>query len=487
MDIICRKREIKILDEVLNSNQPEFLAIYGRRRIGKTFLVREYFENKPVVFFNTTGSKDGTMAEQIIHFTQTIGDTFCHGIHPKEKGSWDATFRMLTKVMKESAADKPIVLFMDEFPWMASPKSRLLGSLDYYWNQFWSRDPRIKLIICGSSASWVIKHIINNRGGLHNRITRKILLKPFNLSETKLFLESNGVNLNNDHIINLYMVTGGVPYYLSKIKKGLSSTQNIEQLAFQENGLLVGEFDNLFASLFKSSEVVIELIYHIASKRYGVGQSELFKLMKRNINGKQGLTKLRELEDTGFIRSFKPYQHAQRGVYYKVIDEYTLFYLRWIKPIKEDLLQGNLVSSYWEKQQSSGDWYSWAGLAFESICYKHLQQINRALNLPATALPSTWRAVAGTDGAAGGAQIDLLFDRDDNAITLCEIKYTSKPFVVDKQFAQSMETKKAVFLKRTKTAKQIFFALISANGIAQSEVPSWLDGVVISDDLFGSV
>jgi hypothetical protein len=486
MDIICRKKEQEILDEVTSSNQPEFLALYGRRRIGKTFLVREYFENKPVVFFNTTGSKDGTMAEQIIHFTQTIGDTFHHGIYPKEMDSWDATFRMLTKAMKESAADKPIVLFMDEFPWMASPKSRLLGSLDYYWNQFWSRDPRTKLIICGSSASWVIKHIINNRGGLHNRITRKMLLKPFNLSETKRFLESNGVNLNNDHIIKLYMVTGGVPYYLSKIKKGLSSTQIIEQLAFQENGLLISEFDNLFASLFKNSEVVIELIYHISSKRYGIGQAELFKLMNGNIKGKQGLTKLKELEDTGFIRSFMPYQHKQKGVYYKVIDEYTLFYLRWIKPIKDNLLKGNLEPSYWEKEQSSGAWYSWAGLAFESICYKHLPQIRRTLNLPANALPSTWRAVGG-DEATGGAQIDLLFDRGDNAITLCEIKYTSKPFAVNKQLAQSLEAKKAVFLKKTKTTKQIFFALVSANGVTQSEDAGWLDGVVTLDGLFNPV
>jgi hypothetical protein len=281
------------------------------------------------------------------------------------------------------------------------------------------------------------------------------------------------------------MVMGGVPYYLSHIKKGLSATQIIEQLAFQKKGLLFHEFDNLFSSLFKNHESHLAIIRVIAQCQYGVGQEALFKKIDKNMKGKSGLTKLKELEDAGFIMSFKPHFHKSRGVYYKIIDEYTLFYLQWIEPVKETLLKQNLRPGYWEKQHDSAAWYCWAGLVFESICYKHLGQIGNALQLSPTAIPDTWRYVPKNKSVEQGAQIDLLFDRDDDSITLCEIKCTHTPFSIDKAYAAKLNHKRDVFQRVTQTNKQIFLAMISANGLKKTLYSEeMIDGAVELNDLF---
>jgi AAA+ ATPase superfamily predicted ATPase len=483
-NIIARDTEQKLLKDLLESETAEFLAIYGRRRIGKTFLIREFFKARPVVFFNPTGSKDAPLGEQIGHFTKIIGDIFYNAAPLNAAKDWDGTFELLTKAMNNSDKTKKIVLFLDEFPWMATARSRLLENLDYYWNQYWSQDNRIKLVICGSSASWIINKIVNNKGGLHNRITKRILLKPFNLLDTKNLLLSRGIKLNNNQILQIYMLTGGVPYYLSNIRGGLSASQNIENLAFTKDGILAKEFDNLFSSLFDNFELHINIIKAIAKYRYGLGQERLFEEIGKHFKGKQGINSLKELEDAGFIMSFKPFTHKQKGIYYKVIDEYTLFYLKWLEPVKDVLFRSDNLQGYWEKQQNSQSWHSWAGLSFESVCYKHSRQIIGALALTAAVLPYSWRYVTKNKEEVG-AQIDLLFDRSDDAITLCEIKYTNTPFVVDKSYAESLERKKEVFIKRTKTEKHVFYAMISANGVKPNEyTKKLLDNVVTLDALF---
>ena len=263
--LIGRKEECGILQALLDSNRPEFLALYGRRRVGKTFLVREFFQNKQVIFFNVTGSKNGKLKEQINHFTTQLGEVFYNGAKIIAEKNWDKTFETLTKTIKHQiSANKKIILFFDELPWMATKNSGLLHTLEYYWNQYWSNNDRIKLIICGSSASWIINKIIKNRGGLHNRITRKIHLEPLNLINTKRFLRHQGINLNNEQITQLYMAVGGIPYYLTYIDKNLSAAQIIEKLAFSKGSFLLEEFDNLFASLFDNHEIYIEIIRIIA-------------------------------------------------------------------------------------------------------------------------------------------------------------------------------------------------------------------------------
>ena len=483
--VVGRKEEIHTLKEMLSSKQAEFLAIYGRRRVGKTFLIRNFFEKKDVLFFDVTGSKDGPMADQIKHFTIQIGKIFYQGAKLKAGKNWDETFEILTKAIDSKNDNKKIVLFFDEFPWMETKNSRLIQNLAYYWNQHWSRNNKIKLIICGSSASWIISKIINNKGGLHNRLTRKIHLAPYNLAETKQYLHSLGVKLNNQQILQLYMVMGGIPYYLSKVEKGRSAAQNIDKLAFRRKSFLLGEFENLFSSLFVDHEIYIKIIRIIAGYRYGIGQEELLKKMGTALHGEGGMKKLKDLQDTNFIMSFKPHFNTKRGIYYKVIDQYILFYFAWVEPIKDTLLEKSFSGQYWEKMHESPSWNSWAGYTFESICYEHVNEIRAALELTPTAVPNTWRKMTKKCSKEEGAQIDLLFDRDDDSITICEIKYTELPFSIDKKYAAELKNKIAVFSEATRTKKQLFLSFISASGLKKSIYSEdMVDSIVTLNDLY---
>jgi len=486
MSLVGRDEEIQILENLYGSKKPEFLALYGRRRIGKTYLIRQFFANKKSLFFNTTGSKDGTLKEQINHFTDEISEVFYKGIKLQATKSWDETFKLLTRAIKEQAPkDKKIVLFFDELPWMATKNSRLLQALDYYWNQHWSNDGRILLIVCGSSASWIVKKIINNKGGLHNRITRQIRLEPFNLSQTKQFLMDMGIKLSNRHILLLYMALGGIPYYLTQLEKGLSACELIERIAFSKNSFLLNEFDNLFSSLFDDGKTHVEIVKLIAKNHYGIGERKLLEELGQYSVGTNGKRRLEALEQAGFIRSFKPLFHKKKGTYYRVIDEYTLFYLRWLEPIKSSLQQESLDPGNWQAMQTTPEWYSWQGYAFENVCCKHLSKIRRALNINPTAMAGTWRYAPHKHSKQRGAQIDLLFDRKDDAISICEIKYTNEPFELTKDYVEALNRKLDVFRENTRTKKQLFISMVSANGLKNNYyVEDLISGVVTLDDLF---
>ena len=482
--IIGRKDELEVLQALLTTRKAEFLAIFGRRRVGKTFLICNFFAETNCIFFKVTGIRKGKLQEQLTEFIKQIGDVFYGGATLEKPRKWLAAFDILTKAITKISKNKKVVLFFDEFPWMVTKRSRLLQALEYYWNQYWTHDSRLKLVICGSSSSWIIKNIVHNTGGLYNRITRNIELRPFSLAETKLFLSANGIKLDNNHITAIYMVTGGIPHYLAHLKKGLSSYQCIDMLCFQKNGLLVNEFNKLFVSLFDEAELYTRLIRVIANHRYGIGQPALIKAAKMPEGGRT-VKRLKELEEAGFIISFIPYGHQERGVYYKVIDEYCLFYLFWIEPKMSSINKMDRTKGYWLAKTKTPQYKSWAGYAFEAICYKHLSNIRLALNIEPGATIGTWRYIPREKSDGQGAQIDLLFDRDDNVITVCEIKYTDKPFKIDKSYADNLLNKVAVYKKHTGTTKQIFIALISANGVKNNYyVEDICSGLVTLADLF---
>lgn len=491
-EIIGREKEQKVLEAAYAAEASHFVVVYGRRRVGKTYLIRNIFKDRSgCLFFNVTGVKDGQINEQLKNFTEAIGRLFevpVGGMKTQE--NWRDAFNLLTAYINKSDKKK-IVLFFDEFPWMVTKNSRLLQMLEYFWNHHWSQDARIKLIICGSSAGWLVKNIINNRGGLYNRVTRRIHLEPFNLEQTKQFLKYLKISLTNRQVTDLYMVLGGIPFYLAQVERGLTAVQTIEQLAFKKNSFLMTEFDNLYATLFGAGGH-IGLARIIAQHHYGIGQEELIAAaakLKDDVTLSSGGTLvswLDDLEQAGFIQRFMPYQHAKRGIYYKMIDEYSIFYFRWLEPIKTTLLARGMRVGYWEKAQHSPAWRSWAGYAFESICYKHIPQISIALKLSPTAIPYSWRYAPEKKRSKNvGAQIDLLFDRDDDAITICEIKYSSQEFIIDKDYAKKLQQKIDTFLERTKSKKQIFLAFVAANGLAKSIYSEeMVTRVVVLDDLF---
>lgn len=487
--ITAREEEQHILEKVLDSRRPEFIALYGRRRVGKTHLIRSFFsENSQCIFFDVAGSKDAPMLEQIANFVTRIGEVFYGGLRLAEEKNWHGAFKLLTDVISKQDKNKKIILFFDEFPWMATKNSRLLQNLDYYWNQYWSKNSHIKLIICGSAASWIIDKIVNNKAGLHNRITRHIHLKPFNLEQTERFLKSYDIHLNHKQILQVYMVTGGIPYYLLHIERGQSAAQIVDQLAFKQKALLINEFDNLFSSLFEKHEIFVDIIRLIAKYPYGINQEDIYDNIDKKFKGKRGIDILKSLEDTGFITSFKPYFGKRKGIFYRVIDEYTLFYLKWIEPVKDALMKQSFEKGYWQLQQNLSSWKSWSGYAFEAVCHKHVLQIKKSLHLLPIDIPATWRYASKPLSQDKGAQIDLLFDRQDDAITLCEIKYTDAPYQIDKAYAENLERKMEIFKEKTKTLKQIFMVMIAANGVKNNNYSTkLLSGIVTLEDLFARI
>lgn len=453
--IIGRSEEQKTLKLLLSSGKSEFLAVYGRRRVGKTFLIRNFFSQSPCVFFHSTGIQKGSAKKQLEQFSKQIGLTFFGGASINPSSNWLGAFEELNKAMHQIASNKTVVLFFDEFPWMATRRSGLLEALEYYWNRYWDHDPRIKLIICGSTASWVIEKIINNKGGLYNRVTRTMQLVPFTLYETKEFLASRKVRLNHRQILELYMVLGGIPHYLALVTPGLSAQQTIEMLCFQQTGELVSEFEKLFSSLFKNADIYISLIRRIVKSRYGISQTQLIKKSRRTKGG-TWVKRMKELEDAGFVLSFLPYGHQEKGVYYKIADEYTLFYLHWVEPYRGSIRKRTKSRGFWLSKTQSPGWKSWSGYSFEAVCHKHIPQIQKALKIDPGADIGSWRYLPKDEKQAQGVQIDLLFDRSDDAITLCEIKYSKNAFLIDKECARELELKREIYHKQTRTRKQIF-------------------------------
>lgn len=481
--IIGRKREREILNQILTSKKAEFIAVYGRRRVGKTFIIEQFFSHADV-YFECTGIKDGNMHDQLINFTQVFQTTFYPGLSLSPAKTWREAFELLTQEVKKIPESKQIVIFLDELPWLAKRKSKLLQNLDYFWNSHWRKMPNFKLIVCGSAASWMLEKLINAKGGLHNRITRSLLLEPFTLEETKKFLEANEIKLTEKQILDLYMVTGGVPFYLTQIQKSKSVSQNINDMCFQKDGLLYTEFPRLFKSLFESADLNLHIVREIAKNRYGISFSNLLQKCGKKAGGrfKQHLS---ELEAAGFIQMFLPYGRKKRDRYYKIIDEYTLFYLRWI----EDVIASKSIPkgvNYWVNISKTPSWQSWAGYAFESICYKHTDKIINKLGLSSIGcLVGNWRHIPHQGKNDMGVQIDLLLDREDDAITLCEIKYSANPFMIDKSYAKNLMNKVDIFKNYFKTSKQIFLVMVTATGIKKN---SWskelMDGEVTLADLF---
>lgn len=481
--LIGRNNEQTLLSDIAHSQQAEFIVVYGRRRIGKTFLIESFFLDKGYVFFHVTGVQNAVMKEQLYEFSKEIGKVFYGGANIETPKTWMQAFETLHNAINFLQSDEPIILFLDEFPWMATPRSRLLHALEYYWNRFWKNNKKVKLIICGSSAAWILKKIIHHKGGLHNRITHRLHLKPLSISEAKLFLSQRGTNISNQKLMELYFILGGVPYYLSQIKKQLSVINNINKQCFTSDGLLFDEFEKVFSSLYKEHEAYEEIIRFISKNRYGTSRESIEKAIIRTKKGGTLTSRLDDLEIAGFIKGFLPINHSKRGIYYRISDEYTYFYLQWIEPEKRNIKMEIDDNNFWLEMIKSPHYHTWRGYAFESFCYKHVTDIKKALNIASTAKIGSWKYVPTKNDETQGVQIDLVFDRQDDAVTLCEIKFTDKPFVITREYADKLRMKRETYKKITRTKKQLFIIMISANGVKKNKYSDELlnDIVTLSD------
>ena len=474
LNTVGREIEQKKLIKTLKSTEAEFIAVYGRRRVGKTHLIKNVINQLKYVSFECTGLKDGTLKDQLLIFTRSFEKAFVPPYPISAPTSWIDAFDMLNKAIALQPKNNPIVIFFDALPWLATPKSGLMQALDHFWNVEWATQSNVKLIACGSAASWMIDNLINAEGGLHNRLTQIIQLKPFTIKETKAFLEHRNIKLSHKQILDIYMVVGGIPFYLKALDKGYSAVQNIDELCFTANGLLFKEFDRLYASLFKNSEAYIEIIRAIASRRKGIEQEKLLEKLKLSSSGGTFSKRLKELEEAGFILGFVPYGSDKKGIYYRIIDEYTLFYLRWIEPVANRIKLATTQSHYWQSKFQSQAWKSWSGYAFEAFCYKHIDQINKALNIHVGFDIGTWRYLP-KNQQDKGTEVDLLLDRDDGVINLIEIKHSEKLIRITKQYAtlsRRIIDKKNEIIMKIKTASKVTVKKSDKKKLAEIEKKS---------------
>ena len=470
--MIGRKEEIGIITDCLESGRPEFVAVYGRRRVGKTFLVKDYFND--TFSFYATGVTGTNTRQQLRIFNEALTKYGCSKkTIPKD---WLEAFGRLREILEREEVYREFrsgrrIVFLDELPWMDTPRSDFRLALDYFWNSWGSSQKDLILIICGSATSWIINNIVKNTGGFYNRLTRQIHLMPFCLAECEQMLEANGHQLTRKQIIESYMVFGGIPYYLNYLKPGLSIPQNIEALFFRENSPLRYEFNQLFASLFKNPSVHVDIIRALSKKRSGMTRSELL-----NTNGiPQGkmLSKcLEELEQCGFIRKYSDFTKAKNGCIFQLVDPLTLFHLHFI--------DGNRAES-WSDFFDTPAYYNWRGLAFENVCLLHSRQIKNALSIMGVSSHEfRWESKEQTPGA----QIDLIIDRKDDVINICEIKYSTEEFVIDRDYEQKLVHKVEAFRHETGTKKALWLTMITNNGIKKNQYSHVVANEVLAEDLF---
>ena len=469
--LIGREKEIKTLQQAYHSEYSEFVAVYGRRRIGKTFLIREAFNYQ--FAFQHTGVYKETLKKQLRNFRDALKMSGMKKV--RIPTDWSDAFFQLAQFIKESKEEKKVI-FIDEVPWLDTPRSGFLSALEYFWNSFASARKDVLLIICGSATSWIINKVLKNHGGLHNRVTYRIHLQPFTLHECEEYAKYIGMRASHYDLIEYYMVLGGVAFYWSRLDKGLSVAQNIDNMIFSETGFLHNEFNELYDSLFNEPESYLKIIDALGTIRLGMTRDELVKEGGITSNGK--LTRmLEDLTECGFIKRIPSYGGKSKDDLIQLVDNFTIFYYKYIKENQ------NNDEHFWSNSYNSPIRAAWTELAFERVCFQHIPQIKQAMGIAGVATQCySWKAKGGMHSS--GAQIDMVLDRSDNIINICEIKFSKGEYTITKDYAMSLNNKVKRFIDDTKTKKSILLTMITTNGVTHNEYWNQIQKEITADELF---
>lgn len=463
MKLVGRKLERSIINDCLKDNQSHFIAVYGRRRVGKTFMIREHFDNK--FDFYVTGLANGNTKSQLanFHFALTKDDSNDRPM----PSTWLEAFNRLIQKLEKNNREK-IIVFIDELPWMDTPRSGFISGLEYFWNSWASARKNIILIGCGSAASWMINKLINNKTGLYNRVTRRLKLKPFTLHETEAFLKEKKYKIDKYQMVQLFMVFGGIPYYLDMINPSLSVAQNINHLCFDSQAPFADEYRILFKSLFDNADRHLEVVEALLSRRKGLSRKELVKRLSIEDGG--GLKRvLEDLEHSDFIRKYSSFGKKKRDTIYQLIDPFVLFHHQHIEAANSQ--------NYWISQINTPKVNAWQGNAYEIVCLLHINQIKKALGI--SGIQTTESAWWGTD-----AQIDIVIDRQDRIVNLVEVKFSTSPYQITKQYDQKLQVKLSSFQTQSKTSKTIWITMITTFGLKSNEYAGNVQSILTLEDLF---
>lgn len=481
--LIGREKEIKKLNELYHSEDAELIALYGRRRVGKTYLIDEVFRDR--LNFRHAGLspidsekenvKAHLMKDQLTHFFRSLTMQGYKG--KKTPESWLEAFYMLEDLLVEKYKDNErIVVFLDEMQWLDTPKAKFMTGFEAFWNGWACHRKNLMVIVCGSSSSWILTNIINNHGGLYGRVTFEIKLKPFTLRECEQFLTSKEICMSRYDVIQAYMMVGGIPYYLRYFNKRLSLAQNINEIFFADEAPLKDEFNRMFASLFKNAEPIKQIIKAIASKNKGITRKELSEITGVTDSGEVS-RQLNALIAGDFIIKYKSFGDNKRDETYKLVDPFSYFYLTFLDKSSDNR------NIDWINIEDSSRVLSWKGYAFENVCWNHIHQIKMALQIGGVSTTEALWSKRGDENTRG-TQIDLIIVRKDNVVHMCEIKFYNDEFEVDKDYHLILERRKKILREQIPKRATIHNTLITTYGLRKTNYFGDFVHVVTIDQLF---
>lgn len=470
--LIGRKKQQAELMEAYHADDSKFVALCGRRRVGKTFLVKQTFKDK--FTFSHSGLSNGSLQEQLYGWRSSLEDAgLCVASSPQH---WLEAFDLLKELIRQSKEEKKVI-FIDEMPWMDTPRSKFVTALEFFWNGWASMRDDVLLIVCGSATSWIVNKIFRNHGGLHNRVNYQIFLEPFTLRECEEYSQAMGLAYSRYDLLEAYMVMGGVPYYWSLMEKGKSLAQNIDALFFARQGALHYEFVELFDSLFRNSEPYMKVVNVLGKKPSGMRREEIVASLGITDSGNLSRV-LEDLEHCGFVTRFNAYGSKKYNAVYRLMDNFSLFYLKFMKENKTD------DPEFWSHSYTSPVRYSWCGLAFERVCFQHIPQIKQALGISGVVTNTYSWQVKDDEVYGPGAQIDMLIERADNTVNICEMKFSQNEFVIDKDYDANLRHKLSRFGEAISRRKTLQLTMITTYGIAHNAYWNRVQSEVVADDLF---
>lgn len=477
--VIGREREMAELQQSLESDRSEFVIVYGRRRVGKTFLVDNFFNYE--YDFSFVGGHRLTKQKQLRNFAKAI-KKYAHLSYQPKFANWDDAFDALEELMEGLPENKRKVIFIDEMPWIDTPQSEFVDALETFWNSWAARRRDILFVASGSSTSWMMDKLVENQGGLHGRITNNIYVRPFTLHEVELYMKSRGAAWDRYQLLQTYMVIGGIPFYYSLLNVKESLVQNIDRLFFRKNGELRTEFEELYSALFTNAEKYTNVVKVLNGKREGMTREEIEKAtgMDKSVL----TTVLRNLERSDFILRYSQYGNKSKGAIYRLVDFYTLFYYRFIHNFNAQ------DEEWWSHNFQSPSIESWQGFSFELLCLLHLTQIKKKLGISGIATAtSSWRYIPHkkkeeNEKIEKGTQIDMLIDRGDRIINLCEMKFSINPYRITDSYEQTLRDRMNIFQEKTQTTKSLVYTFVTTFGIANGMGRSIVNSEVTMEDLF---
>jgi len=470
--IIARQKEIAALRKALTSERSEFIAVYGRRRIGKTFLIQETFGYS--FAFQFTGIANSPKKDQLTGFRGALKEYGMAVTDTPE--TWLDAFELLKDLIRKNP-QKRKVIFLDELAWMDTANSGFIPALESFWNGWASSRRDVVLIVCASATSWILNKVVHAKGGLYNRLTYRLNLKPLCLGECREFAKVMNLPFSDDQIIEAYMVLGGIPYYWTLLKSDMSLAQNVDFLCFSEDAPLKNELSYILSSIFKSPKIYEDIIRILGDRKVGKDYSEIQSELDTTQGG--NLTRaLEDLENCGFIRHYKPFGRKKKGSLYQLMDNFTLFYLRFMDGTTND-------RQYWSHKYNDPAVNNWRGLAFERVCLWHSEQIKDALRISGINTEvCSWHCKEDKEKGIKSAQIDLVIDRADKQVNLCEIKYSQGVYTLTASDERGIRDKISSFLATTSTNKGIQVTMITTHGVTLNSHRGVAQTFVEGEDLF---